>query len=994
MIVLMIIFSPIILLNLNYWADILNKKINELNNILPFGKTNFLILIFLSGISLVALSYIISKIFAQFSFVAGIKKENFEMSVQSNSEKTNAFDQYIDELIYFFNRNDYDVLFFEDLDRFNTIDIFTKLRDLNRLLNDSEEVFSRKKHKRKIKFVYAIKDSIFIDGMNLTKKNNTEFKEIKSEDYILDLFVGENRTKFFDYIIPVIPNMDANNSYNDLHKRFNNNNIKIENEFISDITIFITDKRLLTNTFNEFLLYKDKLKHLKEYEYKYLFSIVLYKNIYPIDFLKLTNQEGFLYEIINNKKIYIQRELEKINTKIKEIENKIEDLNNKIIKYDDDLLSFILGLLARKGYYNIDNTDFDNIFLDDIRNIMNKEENDRIYVNSYYENVSDIFTDEIKEKILEKENLVKNNEFSEKNILKKELLNLKNKRKFLLEKTLSDLILDSSINIDFGKNKLIKVLLIKGYINERYNNYISYFREGEITFKELEFIQFIISKTFVPIDYELKNTDKIIKRISIKDVGNEYILNLYLIRDLIQNQTKFDKLKYSKILSQFNKINDFKLNFLEIFSEFNIEAYEMLIKEISINNKSLFTVLCFNNKSNDFINLNFESFMKQLTVDEIIEQNINSVVKKYILNEKNIIFFNSVQNNKNKFIDLINKLDIKFKNLSLIGSKLEHIDKKGINSIINEQNKYEINTNMIKYIYNSNNKFDILVEHVSYSMIRNSNNEYMKKYISDNINIYIKNVFLDENYMDDENIEYIIELLNLESLKKDLQVEIIKRKNFIISSFTEITNISLLDELLLNNKVSISWSNLNFYFNKKGLNNYLINYLNLKSNIEILADEIISKEVIDDYFDFKCKIILEQNIDDKSIEKFKNLFNKPLGDINLSSISNERLLLLIQLKIIKLTPAIYNPIAKKSNSIVLIEQNIDKYMDNREEYEYFLDDFEVKYILKSKNISSEQKSKFLSILDNDELNLSENYKFIGDFVLKKNIIELSEIEKK
>lgn len=261
--------------------------------------------------------------------------------------------------------------------------------------------------------------------------------------------------------------MDANNSYNDLHKRFNNNNIKIENEFISDITIFITDKRLLTNTFNEFLLYKDKLKHLKEYEYKYLFSIVLYKNIYPIDFLKITNQEGFLYEIINNKKIYIKRELEKINTKIKEIENKIEDLNNKIIKDDDDLLSFILGLLARKGYYNIDNTDFDNIFLDDIRNIMNKEENDRIYVNSYYENVSDIFTDEIKEKILEKENLVKNNEFSEKNILKKELLNLKNKRNFLLEKTLSDLILDSSINIDFGKNKLIKVLLIKGYINER-----------------------------------------------------------------------------------------------------------------------------------------------------------------------------------------------------------------------------------------------------------------------------------------------------------------------------------------------------------------------------------------------------------------------------------------------------------------------------------------------------------------------------------------------
>lgn len=507
-----LVILTIILLNLNYWKDILSTKFKELNNILPFGEINFGLLFFLIVISLVASAYILSKIFNKISFAAGIKKENFEVSVQSNAEKSNAFDQYIDELIYFFNRNDYDVLFFEDLDRFNKIDIFTKLRDLNRLLNDSEEVFSPKKHKRKIKFVYAIKDSIFVDGKNLSKKDNADFGEIKYENYILDLSVGENRTKFFDYIIPVIPYMDANNSYNDLQKRFNDNNIKIEDEFISDITVFITDKRLLTNTVNEFLLYKDKLKHLKEYEYKYLFSIILYKNIYPIDFLNLTNQEGFLYEIINNKKIYIQRELEKINSKIEEIENKIGDLNNKITQDDDDLLSFILGLLARKGYYSIDNKAFDNISLDDIKNIMNKEENDRISANSYYQYVYDIFTDEIKSKILEKENLIKNNEFSEKNKLTKELLNLKHKRKILLEKTLSDLILDSSINIDFGKNKLIKVLLMKGYINERYTNYISYFREGEINFKELEFIQSVISKTFMPINYELNNIDKIIKR--------------------------------------------------------------------------------------------------------------------------------------------------------------------------------------------------------------------------------------------------------------------------------------------------------------------------------------------------------------------------------------------------------------------------------------------------------------------------------------------------
>lgn len=997
LVILPIIFSPIILLNLNYWNDILSTKFKELNNILPFGKINFGILFFLLIISLVALAYILSKIFNKISFVAGIKKENFEVSVQSatektNTEKSNAFDQYIDELIYFFNRNDYDVLFFEDLDRFNKIDIFTKLRDLNILLNDSEEVFFRKKYKRKIKFVYAIKDSIFVDGKNFPPKTNSDFEEIKYENYILDLSVGENRTKFFDYIIPVIPYMDANNSYNDLQKRFNDSNIKIEDEFISDITIFITDKRLLTNTFNEFLLYKYKLKHLKEYEYKYLFSIILYKNIYPIDFLNLTNQEGFLYEIINNKKKYIQRELKKLDDTIKEVENKIGDLNNKITQDDDDLLNFILGLLARKGYYSIDDKDFENISLDDIKNIMNKRKNEFIYANDHEEYVSDIFTDEIKEKISAKENLIKNNEFSEKNILKKELLNLKNKRKFLLEKTISDLILDSNLNIDFGKNKLIKVLLMKGYINERYNNYISYFREGEISFKELEFIQSVISKIFIPIDYELNNIDKIIKRIDIKDLSDEYILNLYLIRDLIQNETKFDKHKYSKILSQFNEINDFKLNFLERFSEFNIEAYEILIKKISINNKNLFKELCFNNKSDYFINLNFESFINKFTVDEIIEQNVNSVIKKYILNEKNILSFNSVQNNKDKFIELINKLDIKFKNLNLIDSKLEPIGEKGINSLINEQNKYEINPSMIKYVYNINNEFDILVENVSYSMVINSNNEYMKKYISDNINTYIENVFLDENYIDDENIEHIIKLLNFESIRQDLQLEIIQRKKFIISIFTEITNINLLDELLLNNKVSISWSNLNFYFNKRGLTECLIYYLNLESTLKVLSDKIIPVEVVDNYFDFKCKILLEENISNRTIKILKNLFHTPLEDINLSKISEERLVLLIELEIISLTPVIYDSIAEKEKSILLVEKNIEQFILDKEDYKYNLLEDEVKYILESKNISIEQKLRFLSILNDEELNLSKNYKFIGNFVLKKNITELSKIE--
>ena len=67
----------------------------------------------------------------------------------------------------------------EDLDRFDTPDIFLKLRELNFLLNNSAVVG------RKIKFIYAVKD---------------------------DMFKDSSRTKFFDYITTVIPVINPSNS--------------------------------------------------------------------------------------------------------------------------------------------------------------------------------------------------------------------------------------------------------------------------------------------------------------------------------------------------------------------------------------------------------------------------------------------------------------------------------------------------------------------------------------------------------------------------------------------------------------------------------------------------------------------------------------------------------------------------------------------------------------------------------------------------------------
>ena len=48
----------------------------------------------------------------------------------------------------------YDTVFIEDLDRFNQPNIFIKLRELNTVINNYDNI------KRKVVFIYAIKDDI------------------------------------------------------------------------------------------------------------------------------------------------------------------------------------------------------------------------------------------------------------------------------------------------------------------------------------------------------------------------------------------------------------------------------------------------------------------------------------------------------------------------------------------------------------------------------------------------------------------------------------------------------------------------------------------------------------------------------------------------------------------------------------------------------------------------------------------------------------------
>ena len=130
------------------------------------------------GIGLFVISYRLVTFFHKMSG-GHIKFMNYEVDVKKDI-KVSVFNRYLDELVYLFQTTGYQVVVLEDLDRFKNTSIYTKLRELNQLLNQSEDIG------RRIVFVYALRDDIFQ--------------------------TSQERTKFFDYIIPVLPHTSVANS--------------------------------------------------------------------------------------------------------------------------------------------------------------------------------------------------------------------------------------------------------------------------------------------------------------------------------------------------------------------------------------------------------------------------------------------------------------------------------------------------------------------------------------------------------------------------------------------------------------------------------------------------------------------------------------------------------------------------------------------------------------------------------------------------------------
>lgn len=208
-------------------------------------------------------------------------------------------------MLYLFENVDADVIVFEDMDRFNANKIFERLREVNTLVNIQLQK-ENKKDKRILRFFYLLRD---------------------------DIFVSKDRTKFFDYIIPIVPVVDSSNSYDQFISHFKKGGFfeKFDESFLQGLSLYIDDMRLLKNIYNEFVIYFNRL-NITELDCNKMLAIIAYKNLFPRDFADLQLNQGFVCTLFNNKEQFIAEEIKRLSEKISEIGHKIELAKNEHLK--------------------------------------------------------------------------------------------------------------------------------------------------------------------------------------------------------------------------------------------------------------------------------------------------------------------------------------------------------------------------------------------------------------------------------------------------------------------------------------------------------------------------------------------------------------------------------------------------------------------------------------------------------------------------------------
>ena len=799
------------------------------------------------GVGLFVMAYSLITFFHKMSG-GRIKFMNYEVDVQKDM-KISVFNRYLDELVYLFQATGYQVVVLEDLDRFKNTSIYTKLRELNQLLNQSEDIG------RRIVFVYALRDDIF--------------------------HTSQERTKFFDYIIPVLPHTSVANSASQFVKEFGtivgdkNDARALHKSFLNDVAPFIGDLRTIKAIVSDFKITSKRLN--RKLKKDNLLAIIIYKNLCPKDFELIYEGKGAIHNTFANESVFKKKKKDELKQKIDEIETRIKKVKEERLKSVNELNSLVVSAaikLIPAGYYICNSSNkqisYADLFSDDyVRRILKGE----LYYREYYYNNStriskekvlaslgDEFNYESRKTLIEQNCLVSLRKLTEeRDAYIQKLENLV--KKTMREMCESDDTLLPTQTEDYNTN-LLNFLIKRGYIDESYYYYITDIKtdsdeEGLLSQNDNAYLLSVKGIGISDEDEMSRHIDdpKLLLQFLIpQDFVGDKILNFDLVHEIIQSKdNKTLELLKHKLKSHGDFVLDFinRYAFLEMandgFISLVAQQYDYLWADVE--NNSLF--------SNEAKMNLFNKLMRYASIDDLVKQNEDGLLAEYLRKSYYTNAFDCVQTDKAYLI--INHYNVHF--LTLVDDR----DSNNLIDFIYKNDYYEHNSHNIWMLLDTYSDINIHnYENRIYTAIIAANIEPLISQISEDIESFIfRCVLADSNTS--ESAESITLILNNGNVSEESKKKLINHNTTIFKNIHSITSAEYKNALFECNKVESSLANIDYYLTYNALTSLdkiLVQYIN--TNVHEYIELIKRQDVIqEDKRIIKCLIAsagLDENI--------------------------------------------------------------------------------------------------------------------------------------
>ncbi len=729
---------------------------------------------------------------------------------------SSVFYRYLDEILHFFERTEYETVVIEDLDRFNDIEIFTRLRSLNRTINNYPPI--RNKKDRRIRFVYAVKDDLF---------------QRDSRD----------RTKFFDIIIPVVPIISNINSEAKLKSHLEKAGISElpSDDLIWEVSVYINDMRQVKNIVNEYSLYKTILTHTSRKDT--LFSAIVYKNLEPVDFSLYFNQKGNLYALDTLKRLltkFLSKELsERINQKteqLKSAESELAASENELKRIYIQKALESLPVHANSSNILLSNQ---NVKISQLIKLQNF---DTYFINNRYshgigKNSISIHIDDIDKKdgvpgrFQERMKAIETKK--NKQEIEKELSDLSAKKNNIEKSHLSELLklaLNGRNNIapleDWISNAIectpeelsilksfisapssLHFLVSRGYIDETIGSLMSYFHADGLQETDRNYLKILFSREGdIPLN-ELENPDLLLRKLAPEHFENPKILHPSLIKKVVEKSKQYPY-QYQMVLEFFKGnrdhwpvlvnlsdtdelallVHDLAGQF-DLFWDYaetaNVEVIRMELLKILINHSSKERLTALNTHG---------SLKKRITelssLTDIVDKDLQPIKR------------------------VIEVLGIQFEQLTdLPQQPQELID------YVYKNNFYAINAQMVEQVTLAKSKRDKseisnLINSKNFTFIQELGLENLLGYIADHPELYANNVLLALPENTDESESTIVRFINDPKVTEKTKTEVLEKEAVSISTLASVDD-PYLTLVLESGKFQKNWGNFIYYYKVK-----------------------------------------------------------------------------------------------------------------------------------------------------------------------------------